>query len=363
MRWKEAIVFFVVFVFMKCHAKGGGGGGKGKASGGIDSSTDRKVEYILYTVGEVSRIAKDFSSAEGEKITSRAGKAGTRPGVKKGKLRTKSLLKLQKVGRILGKMAPFLGVAGFLVPFILAFFGQKDQKLEIMQKHFFEVNEKLDMIDSKLDEIKVLITSEVQKATYIQVESDITFGYRQMKLMFKEIKNVQDGCKTKEQCSRDKMKIGVRFSKKMKATEKALHTLLRGLAGSSSEVQKSLMSVIMEETNCNIPQMMTFYEKMFSLSRQGQMVVLVLQQLQGSKMSLLESTNHWLKSMHAFRDRMYETTNHCYKNVRTYVYDDLEKMSGSDVNDIKIQLDRKYDWIEWVSGILSSSQRFYQVIA
>ena len=82
MRWKEAIVFFVVFVFMKCHAKGGGGGGKGKASGGIDSSTDRKVEYMLYTIGEVSRAGKEFGALPGESTTVRAGKNGNRPGVK-----------------------------------------------------------------------------------------------------------------------------------------------------------------------------------------------------------------------------------------------------------------------------------------
>ena len=350
MRWKEAVVFFVAFLFIKCHAKGGSKGAK--SNGGIDSTTDRKIEYMLYTVGEVSRIAKDFGAVEGEKTGNRAGKAGVRPSVKKGGIKSKSLLKLKKVSRMLGKMAPFLGVAGFLAPFILAFFGEQDQTLKIIQKNFFEVNEKLDKIDSKLDEIKVLITSEVQKASYIHVESDITFGYRQMNLMFKEIKKVQNGCKTKEQCSQDKIKIGEKFSKKMQATETALHTLLRGLAGSSSEVQKSLMSVVMKETKCNIPQMVSFYEKMFSLSRQGQMVVLVLQQLQGSKMSVLESTNHWLKSMYAFRDRMYETTNHCYTNVRDYVYEDLEKMSGTDVKDIKIQLDRKYDWVEWVSGIV-----------
>ena len=387
MRWKEAVVFFVAFVLIACsESKGGGGKSAKSSSSGIDSTTDRKVEYMLYTIGEVSRAGKEFGALPGESTTARAGKNGNRPGVKapdpdipdpdkapdpdkvpdpdsakevEKKPKSKSMRTLKKIGRMLGKLAPFLGVAGFLVPFILAFFGATDPKLKIIQRGFFEVNDKLDEIDNQLQKIKVLIKSDVQKATYIKVESDITFGYWQMKLMFKEIENTQKGCKTKQQCSREKTKIAERYVKKMERAENALHTLLRGVSGTSSKVQKSLMSVIMTETKCNIPQMMSFYEKMFSLSRQGQMVSTVLQQLQGSQTSVLESTNHWLKNMYAFRDRMYEATNHCYKNVRDNVYNDLKEMSGMDVDDIKIKLDQKYDWIEWVSWILLSLHCFY----
>lgn len=289
----------------------------------------------------------------GDQSTVKAGKAGNR--VKAGKglksFKTKSMSKFSKMAGLFGKMAPMLGLMGFVVPFILAFFGQSDPTLKIMTDNFFQINEKLDHIESQLDEMKVLITSASQKAAYIETESTIKHGYRQMNVMFKEWKGVEKNCTTKKQCLRDKIKIAETYAKKMEGTETALNTLLTGLAAPGSEFSKSIMSLIQKDTNCDVPQMMNVYEKMFSLARKAQNVVVVLKKLRESKTSMLESNNHWLQNMYEFRDRMYETTNYCFTNLRYYVQKDLEKMTGQDVSYIQTQLNRKYDWVKWVSGI------------
>ena len=243
------------------------------------------------------------------------------------------------------------------MPFALAFFGQSDPTMEIMTRNFFEINEKLDRIDSHLEEMKVLITSATQKAAYIKVESDIEFGYRQMKLMFKKWKEVGNNCDSKKQCRRARIKIAENYAEKMDGAEKALNVLLRGLAGNGSEFAESLMSIVQRDTNCDIPQMMSVYEKIFFLARKGQMVVVVLTKLRESKTSVLESMDHWLKNMYAFRDRMYETTDYCYQNINKYVHKDLEKMSGFDVDYIQRHLNMKYDWVDWVSKKYLSASR------
>ena len=64
MRWKESVFLFLTSCLMTCRAKGGGGKA-GKSSGGIDSTTDRKIEYGMYAVGEL----KLFMSRDFYKVT------------------------------------------------------------------------------------------------------------------------------------------------------------------------------------------------------------------------------------------------------------------------------------------------------
>ena len=55
MRWKETIFLFVTSCLMTCHTKGGGKGAKA-SSEGVDANTDRKIEYGMYTLGEINFI-------------------------------------------------------------------------------------------------------------------------------------------------------------------------------------------------------------------------------------------------------------------------------------------------------------------
>ena len=366
MRW---LVTFLSLFYVSCESAGGKAAKS--SEGGIDATTDRQVEYSLYFFGELSRWAKDYAASKYEGLegtsTTRAGKAGfrnnkkikTKPGINSlgdaglaglgeatPESKSKSVSKFAKIAKFIGKAAPALGVLGFLVPFVLTFFGQQDHTLQIILDQFFEVNEKLDEINSKLDGMEDMITFNTQRAAYIQVESDIENGYRQMNLMFQELKDSK--CNTTEECNRSKTKIAERYIEKMEPTDRALHTLFRGLT-TPSEFQDSLLKLVMLKSNCDVPRILDVYEKMLFLAHRGGMVSVVLKKLTESETSVLESTNHWMKNMYVFRNQTYKIINHCYSNAVRHVYEDLKKMSGYDLDYVKQHLDKKYDWVSWVS--------------
>ena len=97
-----------------------------------------------------------------------------------------TLSKLMKVASFIGKAAPFLGVAGFLIPMIMGLLGGESGQMKLLKAEFFKVNEKLDKITNKLDKIDSKITFENQRAAYIEPQETIKFSYGKMQAMINE---------------------------------------------------------------------------------------------------------------------------------------------------------------------------------
>ena len=93
-----------------------------------------------------------------------------------------------KLFKLVGKMAPFLGAAGGLISFILAFLPKQDSpELAFMKKEFAKVNTKLDVITSELDHLEDLLKYEVQRAAYIKAANKIAFGFVKLNEFFNEL--------------------------------------------------------------------------------------------------------------------------------------------------------------------------------
>ena len=110
----------------------------------------------------------------------------------------------------IGSIAPFLGAAGAFLSIILAFLPKEDSaELKYMKDKFSEVNNKLDIITDKLNDIENLITFEAQRAAYISAENDILFGYAKLNEFYAECETTD--CDDDVSCLEIRTKIAERF--------------------------------------------------------------------------------------------------------------------------------------------------------
>ena len=92
-----------------------------------------------------------------------------------------------KSGKILKKLAGTLGAAGMIFSIVSIFVPLEDTKFKFMVQKFEEVNNKLDVMLTKMGHLENLIKFENQKAAYIQDETDITYSREILKEFLEKV--------------------------------------------------------------------------------------------------------------------------------------------------------------------------------
>ncbi|XP_065069406.1 uncharacterized protein LOC135694543 [Rhopilema esculentum] len=311
----------------------------------------KKILIFLIAVVIASNAAGDLTSSEKTAITA---------GFTTGEKIAETIAKFQdpktsKVFGVIDKMTSFLGAAGGFVSLILAFLPQQDSaELAYMKKQFTLVNTKLDKITSELDNIKGLITYENQRAAYHSSAHAILFGHKQMMRLFNELQKTR--CTTKANCKRIRTRIAQRYIASLNV-KVHLDKILHGSSKPTSSFGDPLLLLVKKTFKCDISKINQFANGVFKLAFKGQQVVLLYEKLTGSKHSITQSMNDWLKSIYDLRGMSWKMKQQCFNNIKTQMIKDIRNSKyqiGSKTNAIanakvKRFLELKYPWLDVVA--------------
>ena len=254
----------------------------------------------------------------------------------------------------IGKMAKFLGAAGGFISVALVFLPSQDSaELAYMKKQFTMVNTKLDKVTSKLDDIKSLITYQSQRSAYISSSRAILDGHQRL---FKFINEVQKTlCPSKSACERIRARIAERYVKSLNV-RKHLENILKGTFSRTSVFGDPLLVLVSKTSKCNFAQINMFVSGVIKLAFKGQQVVLAYEKLMGSKHSITQSMNDWLKNIYRLRTESYIVKNKCFKGMKYQLIKDIRNSdyqtkspSNAAANKaVKSFLEKKYPWLNVV---------------
>ena len=257
--------------------------------------------------------------------------------------------KTSKVFNVLGKMAGFLGAAGGLVSFILAFVPLKDSKeLAYMKTKFAQVNSKLDTITTELDNIKTLIVLQNQRAAYIPAASRILNGHKKLNNFFTELQRTR--CANTRQCKRIRARIATRYVRYFNV-QPDLFKILHGVSKKTSVFGDPMLGLIKKSTKCNLVKMNQFVNGILKLAFKAQQVILAYEKLTGTKISITMSMNNWLNMIYDVRSYNYKLSRQCFKSISTYMIKDIRNIryqSGTNAQanlNAKTFLQNKYSWL------------------
>ena len=278
-----------------------------------------------------------------------------------------------KVGiyKSLGKMAGFLGAAGGLISIALLFLPQEESaELKALKKGFAEVNMKLDVITTELDNIKDLIKLENQKAVYSSAAAKIIYGQKKLQEFLDEM--AKTTCSNENQCKRAKARIALRYVRYFDV-QKYFHQIVQGATKKASEFGEPLLHLVKTTSQCHMPKIERLSNGILKLSFKAQQVILAHERLTGTKTSITNSIYTWLKSMYQLRDGTETVKQACFKNMKTRMIKEINNkkyqvsFSSNNASAIKLKefLDDKYPWLGWIvysyGAYGASKHNFYNV--
>lgn len=264
------------------------------------------------------------------------------------------LTQVHKIFRSVGKFASFLGAVGGLVSFVLSFIPQAESaELKYMKAKFGEVNLKLDHITSKLDNIKALITYENQRSVYVGSASKILFAHKQLSVFLDELESTP--CQDEKNCKRVRARIASRYVDDFRVKQD-IFKILNGAVKSTSAFGDPLLVLTKTTFKCDVGKIDQLANSILKLSFKAQQVILAYEKLTGSKFSITQSMNDWLKSIYDLRTGTYKIKRQCLNQISSYMKDDVENEKyqvGVSSNDqanreVKKFMETKYYWLGWV---------------
>ena len=357
-KWLCFVLFILVMLSMTWHGRVSGATKKDATyltQQGIRSVKEMAsiMASIKATPKVTGTVAKGLQSSLVKSVSAASGAAGkAAQGVGK-------IGMMMKAVSFIGKAAPFLSVAGFLIPMILGIVGGDSAQVKLLKAEFFKVNKKLDEMTKKLDKINSKITLENQKAAYLDEQETIKFSYGKIELMINQTGAVNCEAKTAKECQREKIQIGESFVKYFENTEIAMHTIFQ--PGDGSVFKEPLMKMMRENYECDIPKLTEIFKKLWGLSKNAQMVVQLKEKLSGSKMSVVQSTDTYLKMIYKFRADFYTQINECRRQMfetnktANLFVKDIKAKEDKSLLEIKKTLEEKYNWFKWVSVLICFS--------
>ena len=261
--------------------------------------------------------------------------------------------KSSKVFNALGKMAGFLGAAGGLVSFALLFLPTQSEELAYMKKKFAEVNMKLDRITTELDNIKALIKYENQRSVYVTSASKILFGHKKLMDFLNEIQKTR--CSGKNACKRIRARIASRYVRYFDVKHD-IFKIINGALKPISAFGDPLLKIVKTTFKCDVGKIDHLSNSILKLAFKAQQVILIHEKLTGSKHSIVQSMDDWLKSVYRLRDATEKVKGTCYKNIKNYMINDINDKkyqvgvsSNEQANkELKAFLDGKYKWLGWI---------------
>ena len=251
------------------------------------------------------------------------------------------------------KIAGVFGVFGALFSIVMAFIpgpGSESPELKLMRTEFDKLSEKVDTIARSLKDTKKLITVEAQRAAYIRHENKIHQGYLALKTCLKKIDNVK--CYDIKECKRNKTKVAEDYIAAMKV-QGNVEAILRGVTEEGA-FGKPLLFLIKEQSECNVPKINLFVNKITALITKGMTVSMFYDLMTKTDYNVLDSTVRTDKMLRILNSRQQDFQDECFDNFDYWMTLDVENSHEeftADIQDTNTKLLRtlrsKYPWIYW----------------
>ena len=260
---------------------------------------------------------------------------------------------LKSLTKYSSKIAGTVGVIGALFSIALAFIpgvSQESSELKYMKEEFGKLSQKIDSVAQSIDDVKDLIKLDTQKAAYIRDQNKIKYGVQQLNESLARIGNVS--CTDQKECKRKKLAIAQEHVAAMNVREH-VENILQGTT-SNAAFSTTLSELLKEESDCNIPKINRFINKVVSLLVNGMKTAiyhdLLIKQDYDYKKDV-ENLNKMLGTLERARQKMEDL---CFKSVNYYLGIDVRDShslfttNNTRTNEILLyNLARKYPWINW----------------
>ena len=251
------------------------------------------------------------------------------------------------------KVAGAFGVFGAMFSIIMALVpGGDSPEFKLMKVEFGKLSEKVDTIARSLDATKNLIQVETQKAAYLKYENNIHNGFSQLQECLKNLGKTELTCSSPQECRRVKLRVAEGFIKSMDV-QKSINAILRGVT-SDSTFGKSLLDLLKEESECNVPKINLFANKVTALITKGVTVLIFHDLLTKVNYNVMDGTVLGDKMLRIIEKRRQDVQERCFDNIDYWMPLDVRNSHEKFTSDIQATntqllktLKTKYPWIFW----------------
>ena len=249
------------------------------------------------------------------------------------------------------KLAGVFGVVGAIFSIVLAFIpASESPEITLMKSEFNKMSEKIDNIAKSLDDTKNLIKSRTQQLAYKAHEDKIHTGQSQLKICIGKLNNVT--CSGLKECKRKKVLIAEGYAKSMNVIEN-VEAIWRGVT-SDTIFGDSLLELLKEESECNVPKLNLFVNKVTALLMKGLTVSTFYDLLTKVDYNVLGNTVLAGKILQSLESRRQDIQHRCFDDINYWMPLDVKNLhehfnSDAKATNIKLlkTLKIKYPWIWW----------------
>ncbi|XP_043921898.1 SE-cephalotoxin-like [Protopterus annectens] len=241
-------------------------------------------------------------------------------------------------------------IASFLTAFLVP--SELEVVSELINKRFNEVNRKLDLIYSKMDNIEDHLKSEIKYHTfltnYIAWESSIKNGAEKLKLILETVGDTKD--------PKQKVKLAEEFITYLQPldVEGKIHTLHRITTQEDTDLTPNIFTRYIDANGCDIQELsgIMFTLKMLMISAARQTVTYYhFKGLPDQAGQILSKVQKYMAEIRTFfRQSIYDCMMKTAENAQRDTSEILSKASSSSSNIIDVlykKLSSRYPWYGW----------------
>ena len=213
-----------------------------------------------------------------------------------------------------------------------------------------KLSQKIDTLSRSLDDTKELIKLETQKAAYIRYEQDIHYGYSQLQVCIDELDNVT--CSGTIDCKRKKELIAERYT--TDSDVRGSMDAIFDVVTSDSTFHYNMLSLLKQESKCNIPKINLFINKLVALITKGMIVSIFHDLLTKPNYDFTDDEVLGSNMLHTLESKRRDVQKSCFKNFDYWIARDVEDAHTLFTSDITTSntnllnhLKRKCPWIIW----------------
>ena len=260
---------------------------------------------------------------------------------------------LKTLTKVTNRFAGFFGAVGAFASVILGFIdGGDSPELKLMKSEFSKLSQKMDTIATSLDDTKDLIKVETQKAAYVGYELRINTGFSQMQKLINKLENVTCTSIELKACKRKKIFIAEGYIKSLN-TRGSVDAIYQAVT-TSGAFTTSMLELVKQGSNCNIPKINGFINKVVILITKGLQVSIMHDLLTKPGYDFTDDTILSSDLLHGVESKRQAVQDSCFQDFDYWMSRDVSESYSSFVADIQKTnaqllntLKNKYPWILW----------------
>ena len=238
-------------------------------------------------------------------------------------LKSGSVLGKGKV--VLNKIPQFSAIfssIGFMlkIGLILAGDDQKSEMMKLLEKHFNEMNKKLDIITADLKENRNLIKRSSLRAAYIATENKILGANMSLKKYFSDLTKLK--CSDKSECLNKKMLMAKSYVNRFDV-RKEVDMILRGATSDSLLFGDNLLRLTKEYSKCDVKEIRHKATLMTGLAMKGHNAAMLYESLTNPDFDMarsIETIDNDLMQLERMKNLVIKE---CFVNIDRYLRSDV----------------------------------------